>query len=216
MAPSPFDDTYWQVNYAEPEIMDGVVNADAHAAYVKASFDVAMAAPISLADFGFGLGRMFQAMLTALRPHRAYGLEPSPTAFEAGRYHLRAPRGTRLELEPLDLVTWCGLPDDAARDFDLGVCASVLQYLPDDDVPVVLATLARRCTWLYLSVPTAEEQARLHADHDFVDAWAHERPRDWYLRRISPHFDVVGARLLESRARRGWSVSPFTDHLFRA
>lgn len=215
MAPTPFDDTYWQVNYADPEIMDGVVNAEAHAAYVKASFDVVMAAPVSLADFGFGLGRMFQAMIDALRPRRAYGLEPSPTAFEAGRHHLRTPRGTRLVLEPLDLSAWCGLPDDPARDFDLGVCASVLQYLPDADVGVVLDTLARRCTWLYLSVPTAEEQARLRADYGFQDPWAHVRPRTWYLEQLAPHFEVVGARLLESRSRRGWSESPFTDHLFR-
>jgi hypothetical protein len=91
----------------------------------------------------------------------------------------------------------------------------VLQYLSDAECEEVVPVLAGRVRWLYLSVPTEVEYARLQRDLDFADPWAHVRPKAWYRDLLAPHFDRVGLRLLESRVGSPADESPFTEELFR-
>lgn len=210
-----FDETYWSTNYAEPHRMDGIGNAEAHARFLKASFDVVLEEPSSVVDLGFGLGHLFEAVLHAFQPYKAVGIDASPVAHAAVARRVVPPARTKLSWEQVDLATWCARPDHPKRRFDLGVCTSVLQYLSDDEVEAVVPVLAQRVKWLYLTVPTSTELVWQRTREDFVDAWAHDRPRAFYRDAIAPHFVGVGARLLESRVLVDEADSPFTDHLYR-
>ena len=95
------------------------------------------------------------------------------------------------------------------------MCTSVLQYLDDDELELVVPTLARRVKYLYLTVPSATELDHQEQVEQFYDRWAIRRSRQVWREWIGPHFVVVGARLLESRYNVETSRSPFTDHLFR-
>ncbi|MCB9664517.1 MAG: hypothetical protein H6732_10400 [Alphaproteobacteria bacterium] len=210
-----FDDAFWQQVYGRPETMDGLVNARAHAACIASAFEVALQPLDSVIDLGFGLGHMLQAVLEAVRPRRAFGIEPSPSAFASVQGRRLAPAETRLSLERLDLVGWCRRPTHPRHEVDLGVCASVLQYLEDEEVVEVVPVLAQRLRWLYLTVPTDAEYLQQAEDEHFVDPWAIHRPRAFYVDLLRPWFDVVGTRLLESRVRVERWQSPFTDDLYR-
>lgn len=210
-----FDDAYWRTCYGQPQRMDGVVNAKAHAAYLKASFDVVMQPVRSVVDLGFGLGHVLREVLDAFRPAKALGIEPSAPAFESVRFADLAPAGVPLKLERLDLLSWCRRPNHPSNRFDLGVCTGVWQYLTDDELEQVVPALATRLRWLYLTVPTDVEFGWQARDEDFVDPYATHRSRGWYRELLSPVWVPVGARLLESRLALSEDDSPFTDHLFR-
>jgi hypothetical protein len=210
-----FGREFWEQNYGERDRMDGVHNAAAHAAFLRASFDVVLGEVHSVVDLGFGLGYLFQEVLTAFSPYRALGIEPSPPAFAEARARLHAPERTRLKLEQVDLASWCARADSAKTRFDLGVCTSVLQYLDDEELDLVIPTLARRLRFLYLTVPTEEEYEHQAREEQFVDPWAVHRSRAEWRALIGPHFTVVGARLLESRHVSDRGASRFTDDLFR-
>lgn len=209
-----FDETYWRENYGELADMDGIGNAEAHARYLRASFDVVLQPVRSVADFGFGMGRVFEAVLAAFEPFKALGIEPSPVVYDNAASRTLCGEKTNLALERTDLLTWCRKPDHARLRFDLGVCTSVWQYLDDASLEEVVPVLARRVRWLYLTVPTAEELEQQRAD-GFHDRYAIGRPRRWYIDLLAPHFTRVGARLVESRERVEEAESPFTDQLFR-
>lgn len=210
-----FDDTFWRTNYADPSAMDGVTNASSHAAYLKGSFGVVLAEVRSVADFGFGMGHMFEAVLEAFQPFKALGIEPSPSVYEAVRFRNLDRHATRLVLENTDLASWCRRPDHPRLRFDLGVCTGVLQYLTEAELDLVVPVLSQRLKWLYLNVPTDEEFDRMAADTGFEDPWAIRRPLAYYTDLLRPHFDRVGTRLLESRVNVDERESPFTDLLFR-
>jgi hypothetical protein len=210
-----FGDDFWRANYADPDNMDGVANAVPHATYLKSSFDVAMQSVESIADFGFGLGHLFEAVLKAFQPYKALGIEPSVPAFEAVRFRLVPPTRTNLKLETVDLVSWCRRPDHPKLRHELGLCTSVFQYLTDDELIEIVPVLARRLQWLYFAVPTEAEYDRLVVDTGFQDPWAIRRPVGWYRELLSPHFERVGQRLLESRVNVPEARSPFVEELFR-
>lgn len=211
-----FGEAFWQRNYDRPDQMDGVFNAAAHADHLASSFAIHEQRVASVADFGFGQGQLFAAVLARLTPYKAYGLEPSAPAFALAEPRLRAasPR-TKLLLEPTDLASWCRHPDHPKRRFDLGLCTSVLQYLQVPELELALVTLARRVKWLYLTVPTSDELARLARDSDFTDPWATPRDRAAWRDLLHPHFEAVDGRLLESRTLVDPQTSPFTDDLHR-
>ena len=187
-----FGDDFWRANYGEPDQMDGVVNADAHAAYVKSAFDVALQPVRSIADLGFGLGHVFERVLRVLRPYKAYGLEPSTPAYEAVRFRLVPPEGTKLVLEQVDLRSWCRRPDHPKLRFDLGLCTSVLQYLPDREAARAITALAQLSRGLlYFSVLTAGDWKH-NADTSRTDRGVHLRTADWYRRRLRRHFRHLG------------------------
>lgn len=213
-----FERAYWRENYADPDTMDGIFNADRHAAYLAACFNLEFMDVGSIIDFGFGLGHLFQKMLETFLPARAYGLEPSRYAFrKVERRGIKPTESTKLELVNEDLETWATREGKRrrARPFDLGLCTSVLQYVPDAALERVLPVMARRVKYLYLTVPTDVEFRRQVEEEGFLDRHAIHRSRERYRELLSPHFTVVSARLLESRVFHDEETTPFTDLYFR-
>ncbi len=211
-----FEDEYWTINYAEPEEMDNIMNAREHAAYMKGIFDLERVDISSVIDLGFGLGVLFEQVLQTFMPYRAHGIEPSDYAFKHVSKRGIAPvESTKLVLENTDLLSWCQKEMKRERIFDLGICTSVLQYLSDEELKIVMPVLARRIRYLYLSVPTDLELKRQIEDVEFHDKYAIHRSREKYLKFIHPHFTIISSRLLESKIHFDEDTTSFTDLLFR-
>jgi hypothetical protein len=211
-----FDEKYWSENYSEPEEMDGIANADRHAKYIKAFFEVEYVDINSVIDFGFGLGHIFHQVLGQLVPYRAQGIEPSAHAFKrVDKEWLLPAESTKLKLENIDLVTWARKSKPRSRWFDLGICTSVFQYLEDDEIREVLPVMAQRVKYLYFSVPTDKELDRQVSDLEFHDRYAIRRSQKKYLKMLNDHFTIIGARVLESKIHFDKENTQFTDLLFR-
>lgn len=211
-----FGTEYWETNYADPEEMDNIVNAKEHIAYIKAIFTLESVDINSVIDFGFGLGILFQEALRVFVPYRAHGIEPSPFAYDhVLNKNIKPVESTKLVLENIDLVTWAQKEMKREKIFDLGLCTSVLQYLTDDEIKIVMPVLARRVRYLYLSVPTDMELKRQIEEVEFHDQYAIHRSREKYLKFIHPHFTFISSRLLESKIHFDEETSSFTDLLFR-
>ena len=76
--------------------------------------------------------------------------------------------------------------------YDLVVCQSVLQYVPERVVRAGLAAMARLCRGaLYLEVLTREDWEE-NCDHDATDGQVHLRSAAWYRREIRKHFRNAG------------------------
>ncbi len=211
-----FSTEYWETNYADPEEMDNIVNAKEHIAYIKAIFALESVDINSIIDFGFGLGILFQEALSVFVPYRAHGIEPSSFAYDhVLNKNIKPVESTKLVLENIDLVTWAQKEMKREKVFDLGLCTSVLQYLSDEEIKIVMPVLARRVRYLYLSVPTDLELKRQIEDVEFHDQYAIHRSREKYLKFIHPHFTFISSRLLESKIHFDEDTSSFTDLLFR-
>lgn len=97
--------------------------------------------------------------------------------------------------EQRDIARW-----RARERFDLVVCHSVLQYLPDAAAERAVRNLAAMCRgMLYLEAITREDLVVL--DLSRTDAVMHLRPARWYRTRLARDFDQVGGGLWA--ARRG-------------
>ncbi len=214
---SGFSKEYWEVNYAEPEEMDNIVNAREHAAYMQAIFSLENVDISSVIDLGFGLGILFQEVMKAFVPYRAHGIEPSKHAYDlvAAKKDLKPAESTKIILENIDLVGWAQKEMKRERVFDLGICTSVLQYLSDEEIKIVMPVLAKRIRYLYLSVPTDLELKRQIEDVEFHDKYAIHRSKEKYLKFIHPHFTIISSRLLESKIHFDEDSTNFTDLLFR-
>lgn len=215
-----FGKEYWEVNYAEPDEMDNIINAREHAAYMKAIFALEAIDISSVIDLGFGLGVLFQEVLNSFIPYRACGIEPSKHIFDITSKKLIKPAdSTKLLLENIDLVTWAQkeYKSGSKKDkvYDLAICTSVLQYLSDEEIEMVLPVLAQRARYLYLSVPTDLELKKQIEEVDFHDQYAIHRSRGKYLKFIHPNFTFISSRLLESKIHFNEDTSSFTDLLFR-
>lgn len=220
MKPGPgaqgFSKEYWDENYAEAHSMDGVGNVDAHVGYLKNFFALEFVDISSVADFGFGLGHLFEAVMKEFMPYRALGIEPSEHAFcEVKNRGISPVESTKLTLKKIDLVSWCREQTPKTRWFDLGLCTSVLQYLSDEECEFVLEVMSRKVKYMYFSVPTDKELARQVEEVEFFDRYAIRRSRSKYLKMIRPHFTFVGARILESKFHFNESDTALTDLLFR-
>lgn len=216
MGAKGFSKEYWEVNYADPEEMDNIVNAKEHAAYMKALFALEYVDVSSVIDLGFGLGILFKEVLKTFNPYFAHGIEPSKHVFDLVSKKKLAPvESTKLILENLDLVTWAKKTLKKEKTFDLGLCTSVFQYLSDEEIAFVLPIMAKRIRFLYFSVPTNLELQRQVSDLEFKDEYAIHRTRETYLKLISPHFTFISSRLLESKVHFDDESTNFTDLLFR-
>lgn len=211
-----FSDQYWNVNYAQPDDMDGIFNAQDHALYLKHFFAIELTDISSVVDLGFGLGHLFTAVLENFVPYKALGIEPSLYPFEAFKQKkLNLPDSTKLSLERTDIASWCQKPYKREPRFDLGLCTSVFQYLSDEEIQKILPVLSRRIKYLYFSVPTDIEYRRLRDELDFVDSYAYWRTQKEYLDFIRPHFTIISSRILESKYFFSEDNTNFTDVLFR-
>lgn len=211
-----FSSEYWDVNYAVPEEMDNIINAKEHVAYMKAIFALEAVDISSVIDLGFGLGILFEEVLRSFIPYRAFGIEPSKPVYDlVVKKDIRPAPSTKLVLQNIDLVSWATRALKRERIFDLGLCTSVLQYLSDEEIKIVMPVLANRVRYLYLSVPTDLELKRQREEVKFSDEYAIHRTREKYLKLIGPHFTFISSRLLESKIHFKEDTSSFTDLLFR-
>lgn len=211
-----FGPEYWGTNYADPDDMDGIGNAVHHAGYLKQLFDLELVDISTVADFGFGLGHLFEAVLKEFVPYRALGLEPSKTAFDlVSKRGIKPVDSTKLVLKQMDLATWAREQTPKSRWYDLGLCTSVFQYLTEEELSLVVPVLASKVKYLYMSVPTDKELKRQRTEMEFNDLYAYRRSRSFYLKLLKPHFTIISSRLLESRVFFDEDKSFFTDYLYR-
>ncbi|ATH08389.1 hypothetical protein BIY24_10645 [Halobacteriovorax marinus] len=210
-----FSKEYWEVNYSNPDEMDGIGNAANHARYIKATMDLDFVDISSVVDLGFGLGHLFEAVMKEFIPYRALGIEPSKFVYDQVKERGIAPvESTKLKLLNTDLLSWCK-DEKFSKHFDLGICTSVFQYLSDEEVREVLPVLSKRVKYLYFSVPTNKELDRQIEDLEFKDEYAIRRSRSWYQKEIKKHFTFVSSRILESKHHFQEENTFFTDLLFR-
>lgn len=210
-----FGDEYWNVNYETPEDMDGIGNSDVHIQYIKSLFGIEYIDINSIMDFGFGLGHLFEGLLKEFIPYKACGIEPSEFAFKKVLERNISPaQSTKFKLEKTDIVTWCQA-NKKMKNFDLGICTSVFQYLSDEEIKICLPIMAQRCKYIYFSVPTDIELDRQISEVEFKDEYAIRRSRKRYQDLISPHFTFISSRVLESKVQFNEENTFFTDLLFR-
>lgn len=205
-----FSKEYWDKNYSDLEVMDGIFNASSHVRYVKSYFDVEEMELNSIIDFGFGLGHLFKEFLKVLKPSYALGLEPSPYAYLKGKKLLK---NYKVKLREEDIVSWCNKNEQ--RVYDLGICTSIFQYLKNDEIIQALPHISSKVKFLYFSVPTDLEQDRLKTELNFVDPYAYRRSKEEYLSLIAPYFTIVSSRILESKIHFSPENTHLTDLLFR-
>jgi SAM-dependent methyltransferase len=205
-----FTKDYWDKNYSDLEVMDGIFNATSHARYVKGYFDVEEVELKSIIDLGFGLGYLFREFIKIIKPNYALGLEPSSFAFAKGQKLLR---NYKVKLKEEDILSWA--IKNEKKIYDLGICTSVFQYLKNEEINQVLPHISKKVRFLYFSVPTDIEQDRLKKELDFVDPYAIRRSKQEYLDLIGPYFTIVSSRILESKAYFGPNNTHLTDLLFR-
>lgn len=209
-----FDKNYWELNYSELDEMDGVANAQEHARYAKAFFDVEFVEIKSILDLGFGLGAMLKAFTREFTPYRIAGIEPSSYVYEKfinQSWHQKI----NSRFYNYDLLEWANSPKKELKNFDLAICTSVLQYVPDNEIDFVLEVLSRRVRYLYFSVPTSTELKRQREELEFNDVYAIRRSKTYYQKHLSKHFTFVSARILESKHFFDSNNSLLTDLLFR-
>lgn len=84
--------------------------------------------------------------------------------------------------------------------YNLGICVSVLQYVKDDDVDIILNKLSKECDFLYFDVVTKEEYDIMKNGSTFDDKWAiKSRSRNWYLKIILKYWRIISNEILESK-----------------
>lgn len=211
-----FEEEYWNRCYSDPDSMDGVGNACTHALYLKSALDLEFVEVKSIVDLGFGLGRLFDESLSIFRPRRAVGIEPSLFAYEEMMKRKSFDQtAINVVFHREDLLTWCINKRKGETSFDLGICNSVFQYIPEEDLRQIVPVLAKRIKHLYLAVPTDRELERIEKEHEFHDPWAIPRTKDFYRDILSPWFAFVSCRLLESKCHYSEEDTPFTNLLYR-
>jgi len=212
-----FEKEYWDYNYSDPSTMDGIGNAKDHVNYLKALLELEMVDVSSIIDLGFGYGYLFQKMLKAFIPYKACGVEPSLLAFNKTRARkLKPVESTKLELLNESIQQWCNRTDSKKLSFDLGLCNSVFQYIPDKELKEIIPVLSKRIKYLYLTVPTDIELDRQIEELEFNDTYAIRRSRELYRKILSKHFTNISSKLWESKYHFNEESTLFTDLLYRS
>ena len=215
VGPFGFEKDYWDQLYKNANHIDGFANGDAHAAYLKSLMYLDMVVVTSMADLGFGLGKLFSAFIETFEPARVLGIEPSKVAYEQFDTSNVEKDGVCLKLMNTDVRSWALRRPDAWTYFDLGVATSIFQYLSDRHLEQVVPILASRFRWLYITIPTTDEYAFMKRQSGFHDPWAHSRSAAYYRSVFGKDFHFIGSRLLESKRAFKTMDSPFTEDLFR-
>lgn len=217
MEKEPFDKSYWDYNYSEPNTMDGIGNAKDHVKYLKSFLDLELVDVSSMIDLGFGYGHLFQKMMKVFLPYKACGIEPSEYAFErATKRKLQPVESTQLSLYQESILEWCKRKDSTRVRFDLGICTSVFQYIPDKDLKFIIPILSKRIKYLYLTVPTDKELDRQIDDLNFNDTYALRRSRKFYRDIMSLGFTNISSKIWESKFYFDEDTTLFTDLIYRS
>ena len=212
-----FDKEYWDQNYSEPETMDCIGNAKEHTQYLKSFFDLELVDVSSIIDLGCGYGYLFQRMLKVFIPYKACGIEPSKHAFDKCRSRKIKPvDSTELVMLNESIGHWCKRKDTSKIRFDLGICTSVFQYLPEEELLEIIPVLARRIKYIYLTVPTDKELDRQIDELKFHDTYAKRRTREFYREILSENFTNISSKIWESKFYFNEDTTLFTDLLYRS
>jgi hypothetical protein len=156
-------------------------------------------------------------MLKAFIPYKACGVEPSLLAFNKTRARkLKPVESTKLELLNESIQQWCNRTDSKKLSFDLGLCNSVFQYIPDKELKEIIPVLSKRIKYLYLTVPTDIELDRQIEELEFNDTYAIRRSRELYRKILSKHFTNISSKLWESKYHFNEESTLFTDLLYRS
>ena len=159
---------------------------------------------------------MFQAVLKEFKPYKTIAIEPSDYAFERlSKKKLKSVDSTKVNLYQEDILKFCESRLSKLNTLDLGLCTSVFQYLQEDEIDKILPILSEKIRYLYFTVPTDVELKRQREELEFCDEYAYSRSKDWYFKKLSPHFTFISARLLESKVHFNEENTLFTDLLFR-
>lgn len=104
-----------------------------------------------------------------------------------------------------ELMGWqhCSITDYRTKKrFDLVICQSVLQYLPDNEVQNALKKIHSLCRKsMYLEIVTQEDWQQ-NCDQSRTDGKIHLRPACWYRKAVGKYFINCGGGLfipLESK-----------------
>jgi SAM-dependent methyltransferase len=173
---SAFGEDYYRRFYKDPATRVRAGSAQSRLADFVFGYLSHVGVPVRrMLDLGCGLGH-WSADLARKHPRATYtGVEISP--YLCARY---------------------GWEQGSAADFrgrgryDLIICQSVLQYLPDEGVKAAVANMARLCRGaLFLEIITAGDW-RDHCDQRVTDGNIHMRTESWYRKALGRHFRSAG------------------------
>ncbi|BDA80705.1 methyltransferase [Leptospira kobayashii] len=206
-----FDETYWSEIYGNGLDVDGSYNAKQHAQYLHTLFQLMEIPVYKIADFGFGKAILLREFVRSFAPVKVFAVDASKDAYEdllkkdwvkkSDKFHiyhspLESFHLAKLEREPVEL----------------GICNSVIQYLPDSVLDQLLEKLAKYCNYLYFTVPTKEDYAVMKKEMNFVDPYAYQRSAKQYRKLLSRDFEIVSYNLLQSK----WlGEKGFKEEVFR-
>ncbi|MCW7492670.1 class I SAM-dependent methyltransferase [Leptospira sp. 2 VSF19] len=193
-----FDGTYWSDIYGNGLDVDGSYNAKQHAEYLKSLFQLMEIPVYRMADFGFGKAILLREMVKTFSPVKVYAVDASKEAYEDLKKKDWVKKSDKFHIYHESLET-LKLPKLEKDPVELGICNSVIQYLPDSMIPNVLEKMAKYCNYLYFTVPTNEDYAVMKEEMKFTDPYAFSRSKKKYRKWISRDFEIVGYNLLQSK-----------------
>jgi 2-polyprenyl-3-methyl-5-hydroxy-6-metoxy-1,4-benzoquinol methylase len=209
-----FEKQYWDENYSDPDTMDGIGNAKEHAIYLKAYFDLDLIDISSIIDYGCGYGDLLKAFGKVFKPYKMIGVEPSEYAFnKLKKRKVKPVESTNLNLYNKTITEW--FEQKKIKNFDLGICTSVFQYLEEIELEYIIPQMAKQVKYLYFTVPTNIELERQVDDLAFHDKYALRRKRKFYHDLLKKNFTVVSSRVLESKHFFSEEDTSITDLFFR-
>lgn len=191
------DETYWSALYGDGYDIDGHFNAKQHARYAKSLMDLMDCKVQSLGDFGFGKGVLLREFTKVFKPARVVAVEPSPERVEELRKQ-KWTSSTHIQIHNTGLENFQP-PYLSYAPLDLGICNSVVQYIPEKELKLVVENLAKFTKFLYFTVPTKEDYKRMKKEIGFEDPYAFQRSLKYYRNLLSPFFHFVSFNLLESK-----------------
>ncbi|GBF51956.1 methyltransferase domain protein [Leptospira ryugenii] len=193
-----FGETYWKDIYGSGLDVDGSYNAKQHAAYLKSLFSLMEIPVYRICDFGFGKAHLLKEFVKAFSPVKVYAVDASREAYLDLLKKDWVKHSDRFDIQNTSLEEF-KIPKLEREPVELGICNSVLQYLPDQAIPSVVEKLGKYCNYLYFTVPTTEDYKEMKSELGFVDPFAFSRSKQKYRKWIAKDFEVVGYNVLQSK-----------------
>ncbi|MCE9500202.1 MAG: class I SAM-dependent methyltransferase [Leptospira sp.] len=205
-----FEQAYWSDIYGRGDDVDGTFNAKEHARYLHSLFSLLKIRIRSIFDFGFGKGVLLREFSKLFEPLKIVAVDPSVQMVEAIRtcdwirkYNAAIIHNSIQDLEPAKFKY---------APFDLGICNSVLQYIPDSELQTAVEKISLLAKYVYFTVPTDQDYDRMKKEIKFQDPYAYHRSKNFYLKKLKPFFTFVSFNVLESRIVK---ECQFEDEIFR-